>query len=367
VPVLFVLLLQAAAPAPVAKADVLVVGRRAERELAECLARACPPAEDVEQTLRAATEQFAGGRYADARRTLRAAIRRNGDHAADLAVPVSQLHATLAAVAEHEGDVRLWRNAGRNSMIVLRNGLGDVDPALLRQELVFADSMLGRGAPVAAERAFGGIQRRAVAAGQREIAAGAAVRRAWLALWERRFDDARRLADAAVAIAGPDSRSMADAGEIVRMHIAVRQGKPDAVDALAARLRSSATERPRLLFGPAIDVAALGQDARIRYADLGYWIRPDGRTAEAELLHDGGLKPVAPVLLRQIRARRYVPLDLEPADPGLYRIERFTVRAVRDVPPGSRALQRYGPPTVHVADLTETEAMRDDAARPSRP
>lgn len=38
--------------------EVIVLGRRAEKGLTDCLQRQCPPAEDVEASLQAAVEQF---------------------------------------------------------------------------------------------------------------------------------------------------------------------------------------------------------------------------------------------------------------------------------------------------------------------
>jgi hypothetical protein len=50
----------------------------------------------------------------------------------------------------------------------------------------------------------------------------------------------------------------------------------------------------------------------------------------------------------------------------MYRIDRFTVRATFEIPTGSRIPQRIGPLTVHVVDLTETDAMREVSRRHAR-
>lgn len=367
------LLAQAAAP-PSPAGDIIVVGRRAEQELARCLARNCPPAEEVDASLEASVEQFADGRYTDARRTLQNAIRRNRGHAAELPGPVSSLYATLATVAEHEGDARLWKSAARENVLVLRRHLGETNLATLREELSFADSLVGLGAPGAAGTAYRTIQERAVESGHSGIAAGAAFRRAWLALLRDRFKEAERLADDAVGLAGADSRGLADLREILRTRIAIRKGDDGAVEALATRLRQSADVQPQLLFAP--PVANINppappfnielnpwHDSRIRFADVGYWIRANGQTAEVEVLRTSGLDQWEPGILRQVKERRYVPLDVEPGHPGIYRIDRFTVRGTMDVPTGTRLRQRMGDLTVHVVDLTETDAMREARRR----
>lgn len=362
------LLAQAASPAPVSSQEIVVIGRRAEQEMAACLARKCPPAEEIEVSLQASVEQFADGRYADARRTLQSAIRRNRDHAAELPGPVSSLYATLATVAEHEGNTNLWRSSARNNVEVLRRHVGEAHSATLREELSFADTLVGLGSPDAAASAYQSVQRKAAESGEPKLAAAAAFRRAWLALIHGRDREAERLADEAVSIGGASDRLMLEAREILRTRIAIRRGDDGAVDALAARLRQSASKTPALLFAPPVEDinpvrAGVAQDpwhdSQIRFADVGYWIRPDGRTAEVEILRNSGLGAWGPGILRQLGKRRYVPLDLEPGHPGIYRIDRFTVRGTIGVPTGSRIARRMGILTIHVIDLTETVAMRD--------
>lgn len=363
---ILLLLAQAATPSSGARNDVIVTGRRAEQGLADCLALECPPAKEIEMSLRASVEQFADGRYEDARRTLQKAIGRNRDHAADLPGPVSSLYATLATVAEHMGDTAVWLDSARTNVQVLRRYLGETNAATLVQELALGDDMVGMATPNVAFSTYRNIQRKAAEAGHSDIAAGAAFRRAWLALALRRDREAEQFADEAVALAGPDARLMVELREILRTRIAIRRGKEGAVDALAKRLRQSSNKAPTLIFAPPInDVNQAPQevnqdpwhDSEIRFADVGYWIRPDGRTSDIEILRNSGLGQWQPGILRQIKERRYVPFDAEPGYPGNYRVERFTVRAVDGVPAGSHIKRRMGRLTVHVVDLTQTDAM----------
>lgn len=355
-----------AAPPPAPPEEITIVGRRAEQGLAACLQRSCPPAEEIEAALQASVEQFADGRYVDARRTLRGAIDRNRDHAAELPGPVSSLYATVATVAEHEGETAIWRMAARKSVTVLRRHLGETNSATLVQELSLGDSMVGLGLTRAATNSYRAVQRKATESGQPKLAANAAFRRAWLALNLGRSKEAERFADEAVAIAGPDDRQMAELREVLRTRTAIRRGDDGALDALAARLRQSATVKPQLLFTPplaGINPAMTGadgqawHDSRLRFADVGYWIRPDGRTAEVEVLRNSGLGDWAPGFLHHVSARRYTPLDVEPGQPGIYRIDRFTMRANKGTSIGTRIRHPVGKPSVYVVDLTETDAM----------
>lgn len=365
---LTLLLLAQVAPAaaPASREEIIVVGRRAEQALAACLARHCPPAEEVETSLQASVEQFAGGRYVDARRTLQNAIGRNRNHAADLPGPVSSLYATLATVAEHMGDTNLWRWSALNNVQVLRRYAGENNIATLAQELALGDNMVGLGDASGAENAYLTVQRKAVESGNSELAAGAAFRRAWLALSLERNRDAEKLADEAVRLAGANNRQIVELRDILHTRIAIQRGDAGAVDTLATRLRQSATGAPTLIFAPPIDdinppndifKADPWHDPKIRFADVGYWIRPDGRTSGAEILRTSGLGQWAPGILRQVGQRRYAPFDVEQGSPGNYRIDRFTVRGTLGTPTGTRIPQRMGKLTIHVVDLTETDAM----------
>lgn len=355
-----------ASSAPASQSDLIVIGRRAEQALALCLSRNCPPAEEVEASLQASVEQFADGRYRDARSTLQSAIRHNRDHASEMPGPVSSLYATLATVAEHEGDTDLWLSSARNNVLVLRRHLGEADSATLAQEFAFARTMVGLVGPTSADAIYRKVQGLAAEHGKAELAASAVFGRAWLALISRRDKQALRLADEAVEIAGQNNRLLVELRNILRMHISLRHGDEGAVDALAAQLRQSPNRPPRLLFAPAVEdinpVSSGSQsqpyhDSGIQFADVGYWVRPDGRTAEANILRSSGLGQWAPGILRQVGARRYIPLNVEPGHPGVYRIDRFTVRGNMGIPLGSRIRQRMGNLSLHVADLTETDEM----------
>lgn len=353
-----------AAPQTPEADEVIVVGRRAEKDLKECLQRQCPPAEEVEASLQAAVEQFAAGHYADAHRTLQKAIHRNKKHAAELPGPISSLYATLATVAEHEGYKSIWKHAARQNVVLLREHLGAATPATLTEEIRRADDMLGLGMPDVADGIYKKVQRLGVDGGHRTIAAAATYRRAWLALMRDRFAEADRLAREGATIAGPSQPAMIEVRDVLLARIANRRGDTGAVEALATRLRQSATQTPTLLFAPPVEDInpPPGTSDRydrdpVRWADIGYWIRPDGHTADVEMLRTSGLGQWRVGILKHVSARRYVPLALDPSSPGIYRIDRFTVRAIFGVPLGSRIATRMGALTVHVVDLTETNAM----------
>ena len=352
-------------PTVVPTEEIVVVGHRATDALAACLSRQCPPSEDVEASLQASVEMFSGGQYAKARHTLLRSIARNRRHAAQLPGPVSSLYATLATVAEHEGYQREWVSASRSNVQVLRKYMGEDNPSTLVEEMGFARDLVENGNVSTASGILTKVQRLALNTGKKDLAAGATFRRAWLEMGSGNEKRAIQLMDEAVAIAGPANRAMADLRAIFLARIALRKGDAGAIDALAARLRQSAVARPMLLSSrPVEDVNAPdgmisngAANGDIALADVGYWIRPDGRTADAEILTPSGLGRWERAVLQQVRERRYIPLDVPSVHPGIYRIDRFTIRSTFNFVTGTRIAQRSGPATTHIVDLTETEAM----------
>ncbi len=374
-PILFVVA-QTTAPLPAAPSEeIVVVGHRATDALEACLARQCPPAEDVEASLQASVEQFTAGRYDKARQTLQRSIHRNRAYAARLPGQVSSLYATLATVAEHEGDARLWESASRTNVEILRRHVGTSVPATLLQEISFSDTMIGKGYLATASEMLTNVEHRALEAGHSDIAAGAAIRRAWLTFAQKDDQRAVELADHAVAISDATKTDVTMIRDVLNSRVALRKGDAGAIDALAAHIRQKDTRRPRLLFSKPVEdlnvvtndadsnnpdfslLADKRDDSSIRFADVGYWIRPDGRAAGAEILQSNGLGQWEEAVLRQIGTRRYASLSLPAESPGVYRVDRFTIRATIGIPTGSRIQRRNGRLTTHIVDLTETKAM----------
>src|ERR1700710_1139442 len=65
---------------PAKNNDIVVTGVRlqdSEKALKDCLARHCPPTEDIAATLAHAENEFVAGDYHDARKTLQSSVGRN--------------------------------------------------------------------------------------------------------------------------------------------------------------------------------------------------------------------------------------------------------------------------------------------------
>src|SRR5436305_9345304 len=89
-----------------AQQAIVVTGtpiRDTERALRECLARKCPPNEDINAALAHAENLFVAGRYQDARSVTRAAIGRNHRFRKTYPVDVSDLYRANSRISAHLG------------------------------------------------------------------------------------------------------------------------------------------------------------------------------------------------------------------------------------------------------------------------
>lgn len=364
---------------PPAEGETIVVrARRAQDELAACLARNCPPAEEIDASLNAGVDYFRAGEYTRAKDVLARAVARNRRHAAALPGPVSTLFATYADVAEQEGDDRIFRSATRDSVAVLREHVGENSLSTLLASRRIGDMLVRLGEARAADDAYRAVQARSVEAGQPRLAAELAFRRAWLALSVRNYDRALALGEDAKTLAGRDDRGIAAMINVLATRVAVARGDETAVDRLVAELRTTPGAKPVLISsqpyppvgagtptetGRAYDTGnptdqigaandPLFSSDRIDWVDIGFWIRPGGETADAQILRGSDPTSWARPLLSQIASRRYSAAAAD-SPVGLYRVERFTSRPSIGQVSGSRIQRRVGERTLHVVDLSD--------------
>lgn len=376
---------------PVERAeDFVIVGRRLESRLEACIARNCPPGEEIEAWLDVAVNDFDQGRYDDAKKRLHRAIRRNGRHQAAEPRRVAALHATLSAVAEHEGDRRVQLHSGLQARRILARQVGADDLSTLHAGLDLGDAMMTQGDGRAAERFYREAQDNAFSAGQTRLAAMIAIRRANLAsLRGRRSEGDRRLDEATVL--ARDDADVEAAIRVFRMQRAAAGGDQAAIHALIAQTRPLDAGAPVLVYSPpyaaelfetgalgAVGAAApgvggasnggimqslaardpLGRIERsdaFHWVDIGFWVRPDGRTAEAAILRGSSDTGWARPLIDHIGGRRYLRHDAETGNPGQYRVERFSYRPTWGNVTGTRIARRTGAREVHWVDLSDRD------------
>jgi len=86
-----------------------------------------------------------------------------------------------------------------------------------------------------------------------------------------------------------------------------------------------------------------------KWVDVGFWVDPDGRVREAEILRRSGDTNWTPTLMASINGRIYAPLT----DPtGSYRVERYTYTALWEDRTGTRLKQRSANARVEMLDLS---------------
>jgi len=84
-------------------------------------------------------------------------------------------------------------------------------------------------------------------------------------------------------------------------------------------------------------------------------VTPDGRTADIGVLRtspkletESWVKPI----FKSIALRRYLPLNRDANDPGILRVERYTLTSLMEERIGTRIRQRSPEPRLEVLDLS---------------
>ena len=389
------------ATAPVAApngGDIVVTARSladTAAALAACIARGCPPDEDIAATLAHAENQFIEGDYRDARGTMLSSLRRNREHSAQFPVEVSDLQRANGRVAAHLGERSAYQLAVLDMRDTLREYLPAYDPRILAAQIEVADSRARLGYPDEARDSFVNIAERADGLGLARVAAFARIRQAGFdiprdrsARITSRVTAARaqlaRIADDAVHV-GADIALQA---EVTLARIDREEGNMTRTIALVQRFANGqGSRRPLLISGDPIrlpdedtrspdqsgdeggggNVLAQMQTVNVnnRWIDVGFWINGDGRVSDFEVLRSDGDTGWARYVATSVNSRVYTPIRSEDGlqSQGFYIVERYTLiadyRTAGDCT-GSHIRCRSSRLRVERMDLTP-----DDGARPT--
>lgn len=378
--------LVAAAPvmaqtAPIAPVDsrepaIVVTGMRlsdSEKALKDCIARRCPPDQDIAATLTHAENQFVAGGYKAARGTLIASIKRNRRYARKLPVDVSYLLRANARVAEHLGEGQAYRLSTFDMVSALKEGLPDDDPRVLLAELERADIFARFGEPESSEAGYRSVLRRAEDRDLVTVKGYALLRIVALYFHLAELDRtefgsrARKAIDAIVKDPDPRLKPFAQAATVLGARLNAKAGDNRAVDELIANYRSEKTGLvPALLYAPSVDFqgtsAAQGGSANVRnrrptvsvdnqWIDVSFFVGADGRVTDVGVLRQSDsldgfwVKPV----IAAISERRYAPLPIAKDSPGIFRVERYTLTSRFEQSTESRIRSRG--PTLRIETL----------------
>ena len=364
------------------KREIVVTARPlkdTEADLKACIARKCPPDQDIKATLAHAENLFVEGDYRDARATLANALGRNRKHKGQFPIEVSDLLRANGNVAAHLGESDIYRLSVLDMRDTLKGALQPNDYRVFGAEIEVADSRLKLGYLEEASDKYLEIERRALLANLPQIAAIARLRdlslRVQRAETEKtafRKKDATDAIDLFLKAPTGGAEEFKIVAEVLKSRMDRKGGDSATTDKLIARYAAlGGTANPVLLHSDPIAMneaqaaraLAGGSDLnRIstqvvekRWVDIGFWIGADGKVDEPEILRSQGDTDWTNAVLKAIKTGIYAPLKAARAGtaPGVYAIERYSLTAQyeNDVT-GTRIRQRSPIAKIERIDLT---------------
>lgn len=370
--------------------EIVVTGRSLKDTadtLAACIARDCPPDQDVAASLAHAENQLLQGEYKDSRTTLLKSIGRNRKHGDDFPVEVSDLFRANSRVAEHVGEAKNFQLSVLDMRNTLKAGLGDNDPRVMVAQIEVGDSRAKLGFPDEAKRIYQDVEQDALANGQTRVAMFARVRQALLLQadadasgLDSDFVKARAKLDEIIAHPLAGAEDFALVARVMRARMDRKKGDAASTDAILKDFadKGGAT-RPMLLFSEPIKRIDLTEDVGnnqpqantlqrltalnsiAKWADVGFWVNADGHVGDVEVLRSDGTKQWLKPVFKQIQTRVYAPLRRTDNDatPGFYMIERYTLTArwTNDAT-GTNMRRREATPRIERLDITPENYQR---------
>lgn len=371
------------------KAPIIVTGRSLDdtlKNLEDCIARGCPPNEDIDATLAHAENLFVNGDYKDSSKFIRDSIQRNKKHSEQYPVPVSDLYRSSSRVSEHLGEGRDYYLSVLTMRDILKKHLEKDDSRVLAAEIEVAESRFKVGYPDEAVRKYKKIYDKALEQDDIIIAGSAKIRELGLYVIQAnnnksptRIKKARTELNEFIANPLENGQAFQTAAKIMLARLDRSLGDEESTDALIAELAASMkTRRPVLLESkPIVLKAALarqGQETRggsvtqnlavenftNRWADIGFWVNDKGTVEDIEILRLKGNKRWISDVTDSIKTRVYAPTRNEEDGKaeGQYIVERYTYtsnwnRGTANDNLGSRIRRRSGVPIIRRLDLTE--------------
>jgi tetratricopeptide (TPR) repeat protein len=347
--------------------------------LAACLARNCPPNEDVDASLALAEALLLNGDYGDAREAVHDSLRRNRDEARTYPEPVSDLYRAHSRLSRHMGFDRVALRSTHGILDALQEGLPQEDHRHFTARFELAEVKMAMGRYRAAREELEQLAEIAERAGRRDVAVTAELRTLWFDYINLPHSEARSRLVEMSQLTDPARRLEAVGAKVLLARIYRSEGNSRAADALLAEVGRGTSAQRRLIHAPRYTLLrndrdqVLDQDlatavrfgnvaSRVsenyegKWIDVGFWVQPDGRVSDLEVLRTGGDTVWARPLLQAIRGRLY-----STAGEPTYRLERYTLTSAWAYPEnwsggetssGSRLPQRSARARVEYLDLT---------------
>jgi tetratricopeptide (TPR) repeat protein len=358
--------------------------------LAACLARNCPPNEDIDASLALAEALLLNGDYGDSRAAVQASLRRNRDEAGQYPEPVSDLYRAHSRLSRHMGFDRVALRSTHGILDALQEGLPQEDYRHFTARFELAEIKMAMGRYRAAREELEQLAAIAGRAGRHDVAVMAELRTLWFDYISLPHGGARSRLEEMSQWTDPGRRLQSVGARVLMARIYRSERDARAADALLAEIGRGTSARRRLIHAPRYTLLRNDRDQVLdqelatavrfgnvasrasenyegKWIDVGFWVQPDGRVSELEVLRTGGDTVWARPLLEAIRGRLYSTGE-EPT----YRLERYTLTAAWAFPEnwaggetssGSRLPQRSPRARVEYLDLT----VGDPPPPPSAP
>jgi hypothetical protein len=362
--------------------DVVVTAVRlkdTEAALKACIARKCPPKEDIDATMAHAENEFVAGDYHGARQTLLSSVSRNRRYGKQYPIDVSDLMRANSRVAVHLGEGDDYLYSANEVVRILKAGLAPDDYRVLGARVELADAYAKSRRIDLALDTYKDVVSRAHKLGLPGVEGYARLRQAAL-LWALNeadvpgyADEMRHAIDSLVAETDPKLAPYAFGARLIKARNAAKHGNAAAIDQMIADYRRSAPANTKtiLLYSPPVEqnpASAFRQasggetlsqmamdDFDNQWVDISFWVAPDGHVTDAGVLRESRklnaywVKPI----VTSINGRRYAPLAMDPTQPGVLRVERYTFTARwTNNATGTHMRRREPTPQIEMIDLT---------------
>lgn len=374
--------------------EIVVTGQSlkdTERALADCIARGCPPDEEIRASLAHAENQFINGSYRGAKSTLNKAASRNRKYGDQFPIEVSDLFRASGRISEHLGEGKQYQLSVLDMRDTLKSALPAEDSRVLVAQIEVGDSRAKLGYPDEALRIYEKVEAKATEAKLPRVATYARLRGLMLnyyrgvdGKYSSMVEQARAGLTKIVQNPVPGAEDLALVAEVTLARIERKEGKADSTDAIIRRFaQSGGTDRPVLLAAETIKLPeSQGADSdelvgtnmmslttaniKDRWIDVGFWVNANGLVSDVEILRSEGNTDWSKLITASIKSRVYAPLKAtnKDASPAFYMIERYTYTArYMDEVTGTRIARRSPRPRIERIDITPENY--DKPARPA--
>ena len=336
-----------------------------EADLAACLARNCAPPEDIAASIAHGDNLFAAGKWTESAAVFEASRGRNRKFAAQYPVEVAGLLRAYGHISVLRHNPGAYRMAMFDAADALKEGLGENDPRMLVAQVEVVDVIARDARPFnTAENRYQALlqqaQARQLGAIEGLIQYRLAVLYARGATLDRAAYERRAIAacDALIASKRPEFAPYAAAARSLRDAVNAYYGDQNSAGGLVVATRNWAGARPELLSFEQIEyTGTLLRSTRFKTQEMVvvFWVQPDGRVRDDVLAlvgddvrnRGGWLQAIS----TSVQSRHYAPIaGMAPTDPGVLRVERYTLTARKGLPPSieMRDLSDWAPMPVEM-------------------